>query len=154
MEGKAGFALQLAAHEPQVRNPIALSFDERGRMFVVEMNDYSEMRDATPHLGRVSMLEDKDGDGYYETSSIFADDLPWPTGIIWANGGASTSAPTPNVGAFKDAMARVARTCARTCSPASAPGLKLLNVQGLVNCPSGGTTIACMSSQVAEIAAR
>lgn len=72
---KPGFKLQLAAHEPQVRDPIAICFDERGRMFVCEMLDYSEMRDVTPHLGRISMLEDKDGDGYYETSTIFADDL-------------------------------------------------------------------------------
>ena len=44
-------------------------------MFVCEMIDYSEMRDVTPHLGRISMLEDKDGDGYFETSTVFADDL-------------------------------------------------------------------------------
>src|SRR6478735_4668788 len=55
---KKGFKLELAAHEPQVRDPIAISFDERGRMFVCEMCDYSEMRDITPHLGRISMLED------------------------------------------------------------------------------------------------
>ena len=50
---KAGFQLELAANEPQVRSPIALCFDERGRMFVCEMIDYSELRDTTPHLGRV-----------------------------------------------------------------------------------------------------
>ncbi|HBJ83020.1 MAG TPA: hypothetical protein DDZ88_03930, partial [Verrucomicrobiales bacterium] len=79
---KKGFKLQLAAHEPQVRDPIAICFDERGRMFVCEMHDYSEMRDVTPHMGRISMLQDKDGDGYYETSQIFVDDLPWPTGLV------------------------------------------------------------------------
>src|SRR5215217_2676681 len=84
---KKGFKLELAAHEPQVRSPLAASFDERGRMLVCEMIDYSEMRDATPHLGRISMLEDKDGDGYYETSKIFADDLAWPTGVLCASGG-------------------------------------------------------------------
>ena len=51
---KPGFHLKLAAHEPQVRSPIAISFDVRGRMFVVEMIDYSELRDVTPHLGRIS----------------------------------------------------------------------------------------------------
>jgi len=54
---KKGFHLELAANEPQVRSPIAASFDERGRMFVCEMIDYSEMRDVTPHLGRISVLE-------------------------------------------------------------------------------------------------
>src|SRR6187200_1404075 len=38
---KKGFKLELAAHEPQVCDPIAISFDERGRMFVCEMCDYS-----------------------------------------------------------------------------------------------------------------
>src|SRR5215207_4397244 len=98
---KKGFKLQLAANEPEVRSPIALSFDERGRMFVCEMIDYSEMRDVTPHLGRISMLEDKDGDGYFETSKVFADDLAWPTGVIWANGGIFVIA-TPDVFFFKD----------------------------------------------------
>ena len=55
---KPGFKLQLAAHEPQVRDPIAVCFDERGRMFVCEMIDYSERRDEIPHLGSVSVLED------------------------------------------------------------------------------------------------
>ncbi len=73
---KPGFRMQLAASEPQVKDPIAICFDERGRMFVCEMIDYSEMRDVTPHLGRVSVLEDRDGDGVYETSRVFADDIP------------------------------------------------------------------------------
>src|SRR6476661_5708683 len=81
---KPGFKLQLVANEPQVRSPIAVTFDESGRMFVCEMIDYSEEREHDPHWGRVSVLEDKDGDGFYETSKVFADNLPWPTGLIWA----------------------------------------------------------------------
>ena len=38
-----------------------MSFDENGRLFVVEMIDYSERRDE--NLGRIRMLEDTDGDG-------------------------------------------------------------------------------------------
>src|SRR5687768_13145906 len=93
---KKGFRLELAANEPQVRSPIAVSFDEHGRMFACEMIDYSEMRDVTPHLGRISMLEDKDGDGHYETSKVFADNLAWPTGVICANGGIFVIA-TPDI---------------------------------------------------------
>ena len=48
---KPGFRLELAAAEPNVYDPIALSFDENGRMFVVEMSDYSERRDEM--LGRI-----------------------------------------------------------------------------------------------------
>ena len=134
---KPGFRLKLAAHEPQVRSPVAVSFDERGRMFVVEMIDYSELRDVTPHLGRVSMLEDKDGDGYYETSTVFADNLPWPTGIICANGGIYVIA-TPDVYFFKDTTGAGKADVREVVFTGFGSGLKLLNVQGLANCPQWG----------------
>src|SRR4051812_12034835 len=76
---KKGFKLELAAAEPLVRDPIAITFDENGRMFVCEMIDYSEERDHDPHWGRISMLEDTNGDGIYDKSTVFADNLPWPT---------------------------------------------------------------------------
>ena len=97
---KPGFKLELAAHEPQVRDPVAISFDENGRMFVCEMIDYSEERERKPHWGRISMLEDKDGDGFYEKTTVFADDLPWPTGVVWANGGIFVAA-TPDIWRFE-----------------------------------------------------
>lgn len=129
---KPGFKLQLAAHEPQVRSPIAISFDENGRMFVCEMIDYSEMRDAKPHLGRISLLEDKDGDGYYETSRVFADDLPWPTGLIWANGGLYLGA-TPDIWRFEDRDGDGRAEVREKVFTGFGTGLKLLNVQGLMN---------------------
>lgn len=129
---KKGFKLQLAAHEPQVRDPIAICFDERGRMFVCEMIDYSEMRDVTPHLGRISMLEDKDGDGYYETSKVFADDLPWPTGLIWANGGLYVGA-TPDIWRFEDKDGDGKAEVREKVFTGFGTGLKILNVQGLMN---------------------
>ncbi|MFM2167039.1 MAG: hypothetical protein RIS79_1410 [Verrucomicrobiota bacterium] len=129
---KKGFKLQLAAHEPQVRDPIAICFDERGRMFVCEMIDYSEMRDVTPHLGRISMLQDKDGDGYYETSQVFADDLPWPTGLIWANGGLFVGA-TPDIWRFEDKDDDGKAEVREKVFTGFGTGLKILNVQGLMN---------------------
>lgn len=129
---KKGFKLQLAAHEPQVRDPIAVCFDERGRMFVCEMHDYSEMRDVTPHMGRISMLEDKDGDGYYETSQIFADDLPWPTAVIWANGGLYVGA-TPDIWRFEDKDGDGKAEKREKVFTGFGTGLKILNVQGLMN---------------------
>jgi len=134
---KKGFKLELAAHEPQVRSPIAICFDERGRMFVCEMIDYSEMRDAKPHLGRISVLEDKDGDGYYETSTVFADDLPWPTGLIWANGGLYVIA-TPDIYFFKDTKGTGHADVREKVFTGFGTELKILNVQGLANCPQWG----------------
>ena len=131
-EVKEGFRLTLAAAEPQVRDPIAICFDERGRMFVCEMHDYSEMRDVTPHLGRVSMLEDRDGDGSYESSVIFADDLPWPTGLIWANGGLFVGA-TPDIWRFEDRDGDGKAEVREKVFTGFGTGLKLLNVQGLMN---------------------
>ena len=129
---KPGFKLQLAAHEPQVRDPIALTFDENGRMFVCEMIDYSEMRDATPHLGRISMLEDKDGDGVYETSTVFADGLPLPTGLIWANGGLFVAA-TPNIWRFEDRDGDGRAEVREVAFTGFGTGLKALNVQAMLN---------------------
>ena len=129
---KKGFKLQLAAHEPQVRSPIAVCFDENGRMFVCEMIDYSEMRDVTPHLGRISMLQDKDGDGYYETSQVFADDLPWPTGLAWANGGLFVGA-TPDIWRFEDKDGDGKAEVREKVFTGFGTGLKILNVQGLMN---------------------
>ncbi|RFC45275.1 MAG: Glucose/arabinose dehydrogenase, beta-propeller fold [Verrucomicrobia bacterium] len=129
---KPGFALQLAAHEPQVRDPVAICFDERGRMFVCEMIDYSEMRDASPHLGRISVLEDRDGDGFHETSRVFADDLPWPTGLIWANGGLYVGA-TPDIWRFEDKDGDGRAEVRTRAFTGFGTGLKRLNVQGLLN---------------------
>lgn len=134
---KKGFHLELAAHEPQVRSPIAISYDERGRMFACEMIDYSEMRDVTPHLGRVSMLEDKDGDGHFETSTVFADDLAWPTGLICANGGVFVIA-TPDLWFFKDTNGDGKADVREKVFTGFGTGLAKLNVQGLANSPQWG----------------
>ncbi|MBK9138801.1 MAG: c-type cytochrome [Verrucomicrobia bacterium] len=93
---KPGFRVELVAAEPLVRDPIEICFDENGRLFAVEMIDYSELRDAKPHLGRIRLLEDTDGDGRMDRSRVFVDDLPWPTGVFWANGGLFVAA-TPDV---------------------------------------------------------
>jgi len=129
---KKGFKLEIAASEPQVRDPIALCFDERGRMFVCEMIDYSEMRDVTPHLGRISVLEDVDGDGHFEKSQVFADDLPWPTGLIWVNGGLYVGA-TPDIWRFEDRDGDGKAEVREKVYTGFGTGLKILNVQGLMN---------------------
>ena len=51
-----------------------------GRLYVVEMGDYSERRHE--RLGRVKLLVDTDGDGRFDKASVFADKLAWPTAVI------------------------------------------------------------------------
>lgn len=129
---RPGFALQLAAHEPQVTSPIALSFDERGRMFVCEMVDYSEQRDVVPHLGRISCLEDRDGDGVYETRTVFAENLAWPTGLICARGGVYVVA-TPDLLFLKDEDGDGRAERREVVFTGFSSGQKRLNVQALAN---------------------
>ncbi len=79
------FEIELVASEPQVTSPVAIDFDENGRMYVVEMRDYSEQDKEA--LGQIRLLEDTDGDGRYETDTVFAKGLSWPTAVACANGG-------------------------------------------------------------------
>ncbi len=84
-----GLAVELVACEPNVTSPVAIRFDEDGRMWVVEMRDYpTGPTKEFPARSRISLLKDKDGDGYYETATVFADDLSFATGVQPWKGGA------------------------------------------------------------------
>lgn len=76
-----GFAIELAASEPQVIDPITVRFDHLGRMWAVEMNDYPKPLPNQPLRGRIKILEDTDHDGFFETATLFADQLAFPTGL-------------------------------------------------------------------------
>lgn len=73
------YRVDLMAAEPQIADPVAIAFDARGRLYVVEMRDYSERRPE--RLGRVRLLEDTQGDGVFDRSTVFLDNLPWPTAV-------------------------------------------------------------------------
>lgn len=121
-----GFRMDLVAAEPLVADPIALCFDENLRMFVCEMRGYSEQRDE--NLSQVRLLEDLNGDGRYDKSTVFADRLKWPTALFWY-GGALLVADAPDLLSLKD-----------TDGDGKADEKKILftgfgtsNVQGLLN---------------------
>ena len=78
-----GFTVQLAASEPDIVDPVAMCFDEKGRLFVCEMRGYPNGGVGTGKetRGRIKCLEDRDGDGIFETSHIFAEGLRFPMGI-------------------------------------------------------------------------
>jgi len=80
-----GFQLELVAHEPLVMDPVAMAFDEHGRLFVAEMRGYSEQSDD--YRGVIRLLIDDDGDGKYDRSTVYVDQLSWPTAICCYDGG-------------------------------------------------------------------
>ncbi|MFO0965942.1 MAG: PVC-type heme-binding CxxCH protein [Gemmataceae bacterium] len=90
-----GLRIELIACEPQIESPVAMTFDEKGRLWVVEMRDYPNGPEkGKPPEGRIRILEDKDGDGFYETSTVFADKLLFANGILrWKDGVVVTMAP-------------------------------------------------------------
>jgi putative membrane-bound dehydrogenase-like protein len=83
-----GVRIELVASEPQIVDPVAMRFDAQGRLWVVEMRDYPHGPAAGEKpLSRIKWLEDRDGDGFYETAEIFADGLLFATGIQpWKEG--------------------------------------------------------------------
>src|SRR5437867_6067930 len=86
---KEGFRIEIVATEPEVMDPVAIAFDEHGRLFVAEMRGYPHegIGEGEVASGRIKLLEDRDGDGRYETSVVFADGLRFPTGLCVWNGG-------------------------------------------------------------------
>ena len=82
----SGFHVELVASEPSILNPVAMAFDDRGRIYVTESFEYPR-REAGPGRDRIKILEDKDGDGLAETVKIFAEGLNIPSGIAVGHGG-------------------------------------------------------------------
>jgi putative membrane-bound dehydrogenase-like protein len=129
---KPGFHLEIAACEPNIASPVAMCFDENNRLFVVEMIDYSERREEMPHLGRIRMLEDTDGDGVFDKSTVFADNLPWPTAVFCYDGGLFVGA-TPDIIYLKDTDGDGKADKRETVFTGFAEGVKRINVQGMLN---------------------
>lgn len=82
-----GFELQLFASEPMIINPMAMAWDERGRLFVIETVDYPNEVRTEGGNDKIKILEDTDGDGKADKVTVFADNLNIPTSIMAVNGG-------------------------------------------------------------------
>lgn len=90
-----GYEAQLVAEEPLVLDPVAFDWDSQGRMWVVEMADYPLGMDASGKAGgRIRVLSQPDKTGHYTQSTLFAEGLTFPTGILcWRDGIIVTAAP-------------------------------------------------------------
>lgn len=88
-EVPAGFEVRLFAAEPMVVNPVTMTWDERGRLWVLELYEYPLGAPAgqTPR-DRIKILEDTDGDGVADQVHVWADGLDIATGLILGDGGA------------------------------------------------------------------
>ena len=82
-----GFSVDLIASEPELTQPIAMCFDARGRIWVVEGHTYPTKADEGEGLDRVVILEDADGNGSFETKKTFIEGLNLASGIELGFGG-------------------------------------------------------------------
>ncbi|TLV00861.1 PVC-type heme-binding CxxCH protein [Dyadobacter luticola] len=85
----SGFEIELFASEPDITNPIAMAWDERGRLWVVESVDYPNTFKETDGAAndRIKICEDTNGDGKADKFTVFADKLNIPTSMVFSNDG-------------------------------------------------------------------
>ncbi len=82
-----GFRVELIAAEPELHQPVAFAFDERGRIWVAEAYSYPTKRPAGEGLDKIVIFEDGDGDGRFETRKEFASGLNLVSGLEVGYGG-------------------------------------------------------------------
>lgn len=87
MQLPTGFRAELIAAEPDVVQPIAMAWDERGRLWVIEGNSYPKPREPGAGQDRILIFEDADGDGSFETRKVFAEGISLASGIELGFGG-------------------------------------------------------------------
>src|ERR1043165_5114641 len=89
------FEVELIATTELAPRPVSGSFDEQGRLYVTDSSGSNEKPDkqvANP-LHRVLRLEDTDGDGKFDKSTVFADKMMFPEGCLWYDGSVYVAAP-------------------------------------------------------------
>ncbi|MEM7011725.1 MAG: PVC-type heme-binding CxxCH protein [Verrucomicrobiota bacterium] len=98
MEVQEGFQIDIFASEPDIGEPIAFTFDDRGRIWVVENYNYVDRRSHTDEkpLTRIQILEDTDSDGVFDKKKLFTDKLTFSSGIAIGFDGVFVGTP-PNL---------------------------------------------------------
>lgn len=104
MEIPEGFQIDIFAAEPDIGEPIAFTFDDRGRVWVVENYNYVDRRSHTDEepLTRIQIFEDTDSDGVFDTKKLFTDKLTFSSGIAIGFDGVFVGTP-PNLIFIPDA---------------------------------------------------
>jgi glucose/arabinose dehydrogenase len=86
-----GYEISLVASEeqfPELANPVAINFDNRGRLWVAVMPSYPQWQPKSKLDDKLVILEDRDGDGKSDECTVFAGGLHQPTGFEIGRGGA------------------------------------------------------------------
>jgi putative membrane-bound dehydrogenase-like protein len=99
-----GFSVDLIAAEPDLTQPIAMTFDARGRIWVIEGHTYPQRAEGDWNEGkdRILIFEDADSDGSFETRKVFAENINLASGIEVGFGGVYVGA-APYLLFFPDA---------------------------------------------------
>ena len=97
-----GFEVSVFAAEPDIAEPIAFCFDDRGRIWVVENFNYQTRKKHTDDpVSRIQILEDTNGDGIFDKKKTFTDKLTFTSGIACGFGGVFVGSP-PNFSFIPD----------------------------------------------------
>ena len=99
MQIEKGFKIHIVATEPLLNTPVALSFDDKGRIWVVEMENYMPDSIGTGEdlpVGKIVILTDRNGDGKMDERKIFLDSLVLPRAICFIENGILV-AESPNL---------------------------------------------------------
>jgi len=83
-----GFEVNLYASDPLLAKPIQMNFDPQGRLWIASSEIYPQIKPGEKANDKIIILEDTDGDGKAEKTTVFADGLLIPTGVIPGDGGA------------------------------------------------------------------
>ena len=83
-----GFEVNLYAADPQIAKPIQMNFDPEGRLWIASSEIYPHIKPGEKANDRILVVEDADGDGVAEKTSVFADGLLIPTAVVPGDGGA------------------------------------------------------------------
>jgi putative membrane-bound dehydrogenase-like protein len=82
-----GFQAELIAAEPDLHQPVAFTFDSRGRIWIAEAMSYPNRQPEGQGKDRILIFEDRDGDGVFETKKVFAENLNLISGLEIGFGG-------------------------------------------------------------------
>ena len=82
-----GFQVDIIAAEPDLHQPIAFTFDAKGRIWVIEAHSYPSKRDEGEGLDKIVIFEDSDSNGSYETRKVFIEGLNLASGLELGFGG-------------------------------------------------------------------